>query len=453
MKDSTKILITTYIPTLNKGMLGLLKGILKTFDALGQTEVTVFSFYPEFDGKRYPPNVKLIDVGKDLHIATFFSKRSANFRLIASIAAAIQHLLFALLYSIFKKKVFHFFKSPIWHEYYSSDALIVCTSEDDCVNGSGTFLWLSPVYLSLLAKVLRKPVVVYANSTTKTGNLVWLWRLKSRRLWEILAKYSLNNCDLITVRDRETFRYYKNFLNEKQIFLTGDPGVLLDSAEPTQIESIMSKEKARANNGYLIGATITQRLLLHSFPECFDTREKYEKVIAEVAKVFDRITTIYPSKIIFLPHCTGFLRNNDDRVVARDIVEKMHNKSHATVINNEYTPEALKGIISFCDFFIGDRIHALISALSMNVPCCIFAYSSDRRPYNLIGQDFKQEKWIFEFDTFNTSNLIKLLTELISSSEEIRRNLPPIVESVKEKALLNGSLLRALLHSALADSY
>jgi len=71
----------------------------------------------------------------------------------------------------------------------------------------------------------------------------------------------------------------------------------------------------------------------------------------------------------------------------------------------------------------------------------------------LIGQDFKQEKWIFEFDTFNASNLIKLLTELISSSEEIRRNLPPIVESVKEKALLNGSLLKALLHSTLADSY
>jgi hypothetical protein len=42
-KNITKILIATYVPTLNTGELELLAGILKTFEVLGQTDVSFFS--------------------------------------------------------------------------------------------------------------------------------------------------------------------------------------------------------------------------------------------------------------------------------------------------------------------------------------------------------------------------------------------------------------------------
>jgi hypothetical protein len=81
----------------------------------------------------------------------------------------------------------------------------------------------------------------------------------------------------------------------------------------------------------------------------------------------------------------------------------------------------------------------------MNVPCLVLAYRSDRRPYNLVGECFKQEKWIFEVDTFDTDRLYGFLTDLISSSAEIRRELPLATKHAKERAWLNGQILKALL--------
>jgi len=167
-KGATKILIATYVPTLNKGELELLEGILKTFNVLGQTEVDIFSFYPALDVKRYPSGIRLIDIRKDLHIERFLRNGSHSSLLLASLFAGIQHLFFMLSYTLLGKNVLDFMKSPVWHEYCSSDALIVCLDEDDCVIGT-TLMEFSPVYLSLLAKKLRKPIAVYANSTILSG--------------------------------------------------------------------------------------------------------------------------------------------------------------------------------------------------------------------------------------------------------------------------------------------
>jgi polysaccharide pyruvyl transferase WcaK-like protein len=444
MNKNPKILIAEGFPTLNKGALELIEGILKTFDILGRTEVYIFSLYPELDRKRYPRRIGLTDICKDLHIERFLRGGSPNSELLASILAGIQHLLFVSLYRLFGKNALGLMRKPVWKKYCSSDVFITCISEDDCVNGN--YLKFSPVYISLLAKTLRKLAIVYANSNTKTTNTVWIWRLQSRRLWKVLARYFLNNMDLITTRDKDTFELYRSLAGSRiPLYFTGDVGILLEPADPLTVKRIMTQEKIDKNDGLLIGASITRRLLSHSFPDISDNNERYEKGVSEIASVFDRLIAKYRSNIVFISHCIEYTRNNDDRVVGNDILKKMKNKANFKVITKEYTPQELKGLIGQLDILVGDRVHALISALSMNVPCCALAYRSDRRPYNLIGKDFEQQKWIFEVDTFNKDTLYELLTDLISSCDEIRKNLPLMTRRAKERALLNGQLLSSLL--------
>lgn len=326
----------------------------------------------------------------------------------------------------------------------NQEVFILCTSEDDIVNGN--FLWLSPVYISLVAKTFHKTAVVYANSNTKNSNIVWIWRLKSRMLWRILARYFLNKMDLVTTRDKRTFEFYKSFTGDDiPIYFTGDVGVLLEPIDLSATKRIMIKEKVDRSDGLLMGAAISRRLLLHAFQECSEPEEKYEKGIIKIAAVFDKLVTEYRLKIVFLPSCIEFYRDNDDRLVGYDILRKMKNKDRFNVVSNEYTPQELKGLIGQFDIFLGDRTHALISALSMGVPCCAMAYRSDRRPYNLIGEGFDQRKWIFEVETFEADRLFQLLTELITVSAEIKENLPPIIQRAKKWALLNGQLLKKLL--------
>jgi len=443
--DATRVLIAEYMPSLNKGGLELLEGIVKSLEAVGRTKVDAFSLYPALDGKRFPANTGLIDICKDLHVErSLRAVDSPSSQLFASFVAGFLHLTFVFLYKLIGRNVLSILKSPIWRKYCSSDVLIACINEDDCVNGN--YLQFSPVYISLIAKTLRKPVVVYANSTTKPTNTVWIWRLQSRTLWKILAAYSLNNMDMVTTRDRETFEHYRAMIRRKiPVRFTGDVGVLLEAADTQTVNRIMAREKIEKSECLLVGAAITRRLLSRAFPECADHNERYEKSVSEIANVFDRLVTDYRARIVFIPHCIEYYVNNDDRVVARDIRDRMKNKSNAKVITNEYTPQELKGLFGQFDIFIGDRIHALISALSMNVPCCVLAYRSDRRPYNLVGEDFKQGKWIFEVDTFKTDTLYQLISDLISASGNIRRVLPAMTQRAKERAMLNGQMLKTLL--------
>jgi polysaccharide pyruvyl transferase WcaK-like protein len=447
MKNSKiKLVIASYLPSFNKGELAMLRGILQTFNRLGSTDVAIFTFYPELDSTRYPQEIRLIDIGKDLNVKRYLGGTD-NSRFFASMYIFFQHILFAISYKVFGARVFNYMKSSIWREYYSSDALIVCTDEDNCVIGPGYFIRYSPVYISLLAGILKKPVVIYANGNTRSDNIVWIiWRFKSRYLWEILARYVLNKASLITVRDRETYAYYKSLLYcSNYLHFTGDPGILINPAPYNVVLNLLAKEKIEKDDGLLVGICITRRLILHSFSEYTIESERYEKGISEIAKAFDRLIGKYKTKFIFLPHVIGPTSFNDDRIVGYDIIARMKNKTHAKVIDTEYAEQEIKGLIGQLDFFIGDRIHGLINALSMNVPCCILAYRSDRRPYALIGKDFNQNNWIFEVEKLEGDALFHFICSLVDSSEKIRGILPQIIQGLKKRAVQNGDFLRKTL--------
>jgi polysaccharide pyruvyl transferase WcaK-like protein len=454
MNKSPRILIAEGLPALNKGALELIEGTLKTFDILGRTEVDMFSFYPEIDRERYSQRIGLIDICKDLHLERFMPggspgarvPASVNAELLSTFLAGIQHLSFVLLYKLFGKNVLCVMREPIWNKYCSSDIFVACLNETDCVNGN--YIGLSPVYISLLAKTLGKLAIVYANSNMQVNDAVWIWRFPSRWLWKVLARYFLNNMNLITTRDKDTLKLYGRLARSNiPLYFTGDVGVLMEPAHPSAVKEIMAQEKINKNDRLLFGVSITKRLLSHSFTEISDSNERYEKGIREIASIFDKLILECRATIIFVPHCIEYTRNVDDRDVGNDILKKMKNKEYFKVITKEYTPQELKGVMGQLDILIGDRIHALISALSMNVPCIALAHQSDRRHYNLIGKDFEQERWVFEVDAFEANALFRLLTELISASVEIRESLPLITQRARERALRNGQLLKALLNT------
>jgi len=81
----------------------------------------------------------------------------------------------------------------------------------------------------------------------------------------------------------------------------------------------------------------------------------------------------------------------------------------------------------------------------MGVPSYTLTRSLDKRAYGLIGKMLKQEEWIYNVENLNADRLFARITDLLSASDKIRENLPSIVDSAKEKAWLNGKLLKALL--------
>jgi len=437
--SSVRILIAEWVPSLNKGELAILMGMLKTFEVLGKVEVSIFSFYPSLDKERYPKNVKIIDVGGDLYLGNSLPEGSRLVKFRAILFAIFQHSFFILLCKILGKRASSVMNKSIWREYCQSDVIIICHDQVSCVHGF--VLTFSPIYITLLAKALHKPIVIYANGSSNF----------KRRMWKILAMYVLNNVSLITVRDEESFSYLKELTRGKaRIYLTADPAILLPQADPGRVKSIMLEENIHKNDALLVGAAMTRKVFLNAFQGHTNPATSYKKAIAEIARSFDRLIENSQATIVFIPHCIEPYQHRDDRVLAKEIHNIMRNKNRVRVLIKEYSPEELKGLVGQFDLFIGARVHSVIGALSMGVPSYTLTSSSDRRAYGLIGKMLKQEEWIYNVKNLNADKLLAHITDLLSASGKIRKDLPPIISSAKEKALLNGRLLKTLLDSKLA---
>ena len=438
----TRILIAEWVPSLNKGELAILIGMLKTFEVLGEVEVSIFSFYPQLDKQRYPKNVKIIDLGSDLYLKSSLLEKSSLVMILVGLFSMLQHIFFSMLYAVIGNNAVKIMNKMMWREYCRSDVIVICHDQVSCVFGP-RFLPFSPLYITMLAKTLGKPVVIYANGFPRPKRAVG-----KIGLWKILARYVLSKVDLITVRDDESYKHLKDILrNKARIYLTADTAILLSPVNYDKVRRIILEENIDKSDGLLIGMTLTRELLLGAYQELRNPEERYKKAIALMARLVDHLTNNLHAAVVFLPHCIELYKQRDDRDVAREIYNKTANKDKVVVLTKEYSPEELKGLIGIFDLFIGGRVHSVVSALSMGVPSITLTRSSDRRAYGIIGKMLKQEEWIYNIEGLNPDKLLSKIITLLSLRDEISRNLVLQTKVAKEKALLNGKLLKALLDS------
>jgi colanic acid/amylovoran biosynthesis protein len=78
-------------------------------------------------------------------------------------------------------------------------------------------------------------------------------------------------------------------------------------------------------------------------------------------------------EIVLIPHVYGPRPDQDDRTTLKELASKLTAKF--TLIDEELSPNHLKGIISELDVFVGARMHSCIAALSQGIPTVAISYS------------------------------------------------------------------------------
>jgi polysaccharide pyruvyl transferase WcaK-like protein len=405
--------------------------MIRTFDLLDDYELAAFSFAPHLDSERYPKKVRIVDVSRDLHLGQNILDKNIISFLKAFIFSLVWHSIFILLCMIFGTRARRFMKKPIWSAYCDSDVYIICHNGVNCVHGF--VLPFSPIYITLIGRILKKPVVIYGNGTS---NL-------KRKLWERIAAKVLESVSLITIRDETTYKYLGTVSpNLSHMYLTGDPAVLVEPVTSATSKMIMDAENIPNSGQPLIGVTMTNATLSNSG----QSPQDYKRVVSEYARFFDDLIDTLQSIVIFIPHSIEFYNAKDDRKVAHLIHDSMRNKSSVRVIENEYTTEELKGLMGEFDLIVGARIHSVIGALTVKVPSLTLATSTDERATGLVGGLLGQKQWIHRVEKLNAADLLSHTLALWTRRDDIRISLTPIVEKARRKAMLNGILLSALLN-------
>ena len=470
----TKILITNSGTTLDKGNAALLHSRIETLrELIPDADFTVLTYFPEtvykqnqdglktfeviakggsllliFGGIAFilfirPWSVahkylgKIVDVsikGRKLHeIASKYDVKMIKMFVkesLISLSSIFRCGLWALLHEYLHLNARLLINEKRLQEYYNAD-VIINTGGDNFTESGPSFHCI----INLLFGVLMdKPVVLYGESMS-TGRF--------KGLHASIARFTLNRVRLITLREEISKKALQELrIDKPPIYVTADSAFLLKPTPNQTVNRILAREGIDRNDGPIIGVSVSGfATRLGSSSKSPD--ELYEEYVEVMAQVVDYLIDKLNAVVIFVPH--SMAPGGDDRIAAKDICQKAKHKQNVISITNEYTPEELKGIIGTSDLFIGTRMHATIASTSMYVPTIAIAYG--HKTHGIIGEMLGQEKYVIDIKELSYESLILTINDAWVNREKIKKELEMKIPIVKEKAMLNGKLVKELLDS------
>ena len=473
----TNILIVNFTSRLNKGSAALLNSKIRLLSSFIQDiRFTVSTFHPEIcyiqynikmikvAGKIYPSEIIMGQLGlsalcaldsvldeylglntnisiRGKKLQEYSSQSSAKTRVKDSLASfSTLFLLFrCALWAMLHKvglNVNRSFCGKRLQEYYDAD--IVLNTGGDVLTEDYGFSFSYFVNL-LFAILLDKPVIICAESI---GPFKKGWKL-------YIVRYVLNWAKLITLREERSLKHLQDIgVDKPPIYVTADVAFILEPASNQRIKEILAKEEIKEYTP-LIGISVSKIVSNYGFPELKNRKDKYEEYVKLMSRVVDYLVDALNATIVLVPHVIGPGDDNDDRIVADNICKLIKNKDKMISIENEYTPEELKGIIGQCDLFIGARMHATIASTSMLVPTVAIAYSD--KTHGIIGKMLGYEAYVLDVMGLSYDRLISKIDDAWENRDAIKKDLETKIPEIKEKAMLNGKLIKELVDTLKAS--
>jgi polysaccharide pyruvyl transferase CsaB len=296
-------------------------------------------------------------------------------------------------------------------------ALLTC---DLLISGGGSLLQdvtskLSPLYylgVILMAKLLEKPVIVYAQG---------IGPLKTR-INRNLTSFILNRVNAITVRDQRSKDDLLAMGVERAITVTADPvlGLSPEAISPETGREILER------NGLCTKAG--QKLL-----GIYIRSWKDNAYLNDLVKACDQLAG-EGWKIVFVP-----MQFPGDITISRQAAKQM--KHEAVVLKEMYSPEEILSITKNMDLVIGMRLHALIKGAVAGVP--VVGLSYDPKVDRFLEQIGQQA--LISVENLRSETLIEMVNWTYSRREEISKDLQSRLSPMYQKAWQNARIALGLL--------
>ncbi|MDQ3850246.1 MAG: polysaccharide pyruvyl transferase family protein [Actinomycetota bacterium] len=230
--------------------------------------------------------------------------------------------------------------------------------------------------------------------------------------------------DLVTVRDAAAKRLLEEIGVEREITVTADPALLLES-EPFPTE--MLEREGVGNQRRLVGVSVRERGAAVEMAQ-----SDYHELLAGAA---DFIVHRFDAEVVFVA-----LERQDIREAHR-VIGRMGVPEHATVLNGAYSPTQLRGLMEHLHLAVGMRLHFLIFAATSGVPIAALPYSGKVEAFldllGLAGSNVPEPA--------HPGVILATIDRLWDTRDEqvgaVRERLPELQEAARETARMTAALL------------
>lgn len=415
----------------NKGNYSILKGTIQAFTKyFPNAEFVVITHGPKEE-------IQEIEIKAVPSFAKVPSHPLIGVRMLETVLGILK-LFVAMIFASFLKKSASSKRQNIitrrinqFKEYVSTDLVVVRGSDTltDRYGVLGLDSLLMRSFGILIGVLMKKPTVI-------CGHSIGPFR---KRFSRFLARFVFNRVSLITVRENISKEILKK-LNVKNpnIFETADLAFLLKPASPKKAKEILKKENVPIDKPR-VGISVSR--LITDYIPIKPQKHAYAYYVKFMAKITDFVIKTFNVTVVFIPHVIGPGKKYDDRLVSKDVYKLVKAKEHVRMIEGDYLPEELRSLIGTFEIFIGARMHAVISALSMHVPSLVFAYLP--KAYGMM-ETVGQENYVCNIKKLDYEEVKAKIVELWKNRENIREQLKEKMKDIREKSFLNAKLSSSL---------
>ena len=421
-----KVVIVNTTHLANKGSRGRIKGMISCLEqTIPRVQITILHRYYKKDKDTLVK--QLIEEHPNLEVKEHPWFRETNSNLQTAMSSLVRFCLSATWRNIFRKLCL-----PLKDELQRCDVIVDLNliEPNEGIYFTMTVGDFFALFNTWYTTMTGKPVVV-CSATIGPYHGRFLRRL---------ASYVLNKVDIITLREEYSQNYLSTLgVTKPRIYLSADLAFLLEPADSGRILTILESENITTEDKPIIG--ISPTAMMHPSLK----QPQYIQLMVELSNY---LIVDLNATIVYITH------TYQDKSITESIYQQVKNK-HKVRILPSLSASEIKGVIGICDVFICSRFHALVASTSLAVPSLgIVAYSWNKF-HGIVGKMMGQEDYLLDVDDEFEYNAF--LVELKSKAKDLWMNRNLVTENLKERTkivrertLLNGTLIKELIGSPLA---
>lgn len=301
-----------------------------------------------------------------------------------------------------------------------SDVALIC---DGIIFGKKLFnpafnYLITLVFLVPLARLLGCKMVCYS-----TG--IGPFQSKISRLF---AKWTINGCDLVMMRERDSEKLTKEIGVTQPVELTGDAAFINPVSDDKVAVAIMREIGLDPEKPTMaINATAYLDTWLSAHERLQDPKGLL-KTIAEGVKRAQASVKDSFQPMIFCTHPM-------DEATCRELAVMCDGK---VLTNSTYLSHDLQAVIRRCGILVGMRFHSIVLASSVETPVVGLIYAPKVRGYLRL---LECEDYSLELASLTPQSLGDKLTEAWNARKELQERQRPIIGDLKEGAEHAADLL------------
>ncbi|MBE6578293.1 MAG: 4Fe-4S dicluster domain-containing protein [Ruminococcaceae bacterium] len=257
-----------------------------------------------------------------------------------------------------------------------------------------------------------RPTVSYALNQfafeNQIPNILWCCSIEPNQMKGEMLK-DLKKYRYIFVREQISYEaLLSNGIPKERVVKGCDPAFFLDSVEVELPRNFIC--------GNTVGINVSEVVAKSG------DSKTYQNVVNVIRYILDKTDM----SVCLIPHVYSIKENRCDYPILKQIYDEFSDE-RISIIDQEYTCEQLKFIISKCRFFIGARTHATIAAYSSFVPTLVIGYSVKSKG---IAKDLfgTYEGYVLQYQTLESDDeILVAFLNLVAKEAEIRNHLLEVV--------------------------